>query len=92
MKNINWKIRIKNPVFWIQIGLTIILTILGYAKISAAEVTTWAKLGELIVMTISNPYCLGLVAVSVWNAINDPTTKGVTDSKQALDYTEPKED
>lgn len=30
------------------------------------------------------------VLVSVWNAINDPTTEGDSDSKQALTYNTPK--
>ena len=89
---INWKVRIKNPVFWGQILLTIIVTILGYAGISGAEVTTWGKLFELIGMALSNPYCLFLVVVSVINAINDPTTKGISDSVQALTYAKPKGD
>jgi phi LC3 family holin len=41
-------------------------------------------------MALSNPYCLFLVVVSVINAINDPTTKGLKDSMQALTYNEPK--
>lgn len=88
---INWKVRAKNPYFWIQIAVTIIVTVLGYAKISGAEVTTWAKVFELIKMVFTDPYCLSLVAVSVWNAINDPTTKGLKDSENALTYNKPKE-
>lgn len=88
---INWKVRVKNPHFWIQIALAVFSTILGYAGISGADVTTWGKLFELITMALSNPYCLFLIAVAVWNAINDPTTKGISDSDQALTYTEPKE-
>lgn len=90
MSKINWKVRAKNPYFWIQIAISIITPIIGYAGITGAEITTWAKLGDLIVMAISNPYCLVLVAVSVWNAINDPTTKGLSDSERALTYVEPK--
>ena len=39
---------------------------------------------------ISNHYVLGLCVVSVWNALNDPTTAGVSDSENALTYEEPK--
>lgn len=92
MKKINWKVRVKNPHFWIQILAAIIVTIIGYKGISGSEITTWGKLFDLIKMAVSNPYCLMLVAVAVWNAINDPTTKGLSDSERALTYTEPKED
>lgn len=91
MSKINWKVRVKNPVFWFQIVAAIFATILAYAGLSGSEITTWPKLFELIVDALKNPYCLFLVAVAVWNAINDPTTKGVSDSNQALTYEEPKE-
>ena len=32
---------------------------------------------DLIVNAISNPYVLSLITVSVWNALNDPTTEGI---------------
>ena len=41
---------------------------------------------------MTNPYVLGLVVVSVWNAVNDPTTKGVTDSTLAMSYDKPNEE
>ena len=48
-------------------------------------------MGDLIIGAISNPYVLGLVAVSVWNALNDPTTEGILkDSDTAMTYEVPK--
>lgn len=88
----NLKVRLKNPVFWIQLITTIVAAILAYAGITAAELTTWTKVWELICSTFSNPYCLFLIAMSIWNILNDPTTAGVADSKQALTYTKPKSD
>lgn len=83
----NWKIRIKNPVWWVQILLAILTPILAYAGLSAQDLTTWNTLGTLILDALKNPYVLSLVAVSVWNACNDPTTSGVTDSSLAKTYT-----
>ena len=85
----NIKVRVKNPVFWMQIFLSILTPILAYAGLTAQDLTTWAKLGEVLIMALSNPYVLGLVAVSVWNTFNDPTTKGITDSKRAMEYEKP---
>jgi len=31
-----------------------------------------------------------MIVISVWNALNDPTTEGVLDSDQVRKYTEPK--
>ena len=87
---INWKVRMTNWVWWVQIGLSILTPIIGYAGITAADINTWAALGELLLMAISNPYVLALVAISVLNALNDPTVKGLGDSKLALTYDKPK--
>ena len=87
---INWEVRIKNPYFWIQIGIAILMPILAYMGLSVEDLTSWGKLGEILLSAISNPYVIGLVAVSVFNAIQDPTTKGLSDSENALTYTEPK--
>jgi phi LC3 family holin len=86
----NWKVRFKNPVFIAQLLLAIFTPILAYAGLTVQDLTTWQALLNVLLGAISNPYVLGLVAVSVWNACNDPTTAGVTDSEQALTYEEPK--
>ena len=91
MMNINWKVRFKNPVFIAQLILAILTPVLAYAGLTASDITTWKALLDLIVGAISNPYVLSLVLVSVWNALNDPTTKGVSDSVNALSYETPKE-
>lgn len=55
------------------------------------DLTSWKALGELLLEAVRNPYVLGLVLVSLWNAVNDPTTSGLGDSSSALTYTNPKE-
>lgn len=87
---INWKVRVKNPLFWVQIAIAIIVPILGYFGMSAEDVTSWGILFETLKNAVLNPYVIVLVLASVFNAITDPTTKGIGDSKLALTYTEPK--
>ena len=87
---INWKVRLKNPVFIAQIVMSVLMPILAYMGLTVKDVTSWKVLGNIIVSALGNPYVLGLVAISVWNTLNDPTTSGLSDSKQALTYTEPK--
>lgn len=87
---LNLKVRFKNPVFIAQLILSVLTPILAYAGLTTQDLTTWKALIDLLVGAISNPYVLGLVIVSVWNALNDPTTAGVGDSTNALTYTEPK--
>lgn len=88
MKKINWKLRFSNPMFIGQLVLSIVLPILSYVGLTVQDLTTWTKLFEVIVQAISNPYCLLLVVVSVYNTIVDPTTKGLGDSEHALNKTE----
>jgi phi LC3 family holin len=90
MNKINWKVRFKNPIFIIQIVVAVILPILGYFGLTVQDVITWPLLGETLLKAILNPYVLVLVGVSVFNAINDPTTEGLNDSNKAMTYEEPK--
>lgn len=90
--NINWKVRFKNPVFWAQIAVAVFLPILTQLGLSWEQITTWGALWDLIVKAIGNPVIVVAVIVSVWNAINDPTTSGLSDSANALTYTEPKKE
>lgn len=66
-----------NAVFIIQIVLAVFTPILAYAGITAESLTTWKALFDLVKMALSNPYVLGLVAVSIWNALNNPTTSNI---------------
>ena len=87
----NWKVRFKNPLFIAQMILAVLTPILAYAGLTVKDLTTWQALGDLLIGALSNPYVLGLVVVSVFNAVTDPTTIGIKDSEQALTYTKPKE-
>lgn len=90
MKKINWKVRFKNPVFLVQILISILVPILTYFGLEAKDLTTWKSVFDLVVNALSNPYVVSMIVVSVFNAINDPVTKGYTDSERALNYTEVK--
>ena len=87
---INWKVRIKNPVFIVQVVMAVLLPILLYTGLTVQDLTSWLILGKALLGAILNPYVLGTVIVSVFNAINDPTTSGLKDSTQALTYEVPK--
>ena len=89
---INWKVRIKNPVFWANIAVSVILPVLAHMGMSWEDLTTWAALGGVLLGAVKNPVIVVAVVVSVWNALNDPTTAGFSDSAQALTYTAPKKE
>lgn len=87
---INWRVRFRNPMFLFQMVLAALTPMLAYMGMSFAELTTWGTLGELFVQAYSNPYLLSLVGISIFNAINDPVVKGLSDSDQAMRYERPK--
>ncbi len=88
MKKMNLKLRFKNPVFVLSLVLAILTPIMGYVGLNFEDITSWKTLFDLLLEAISNPYCLGLVIISVYNATIDPTTKGLGDSERVLNKTE----
>ena len=89
---INWKVRMKNPVFWAQLATAIVLPILAYLGLQWSDMTSWVALGEILVQAVKNPVILVSVVVSVWGIVNDPTTAGLSDSKKAMCYQSPKKE
>lgn len=87
---INWKVRLSNPHFYVQIILAILLPVLAIMQLQLEDLTTWSKLGDVLIGMIENPFILGTVFVSIYNSIVDNTTVGLGDSKQALSYTKPR--
>lgn len=86
-KIVNFPLRFKNPVFWAQVLLAVLVPILTYFGLTVQDMTSWAIVGETLLKAISNPYVIALVVISVFNAINDPTTPGIKDSTRARGYT-----
>ena len=43
---INWKVRMRNPMFWAQILLSVIMPILAYLGLTAEDLSSWSVLGE----------------------------------------------
>ena len=85
---INWKVRIKNPYFWIGL-LGVILAAMG---VDAQMFTSWQAVIDQAKALISNPFMLGSVLMAVLGTLIDPTTAGISDSRRALEYNLPKRD
>lgn len=84
MPKINWVIRKQNPMFYIQIALSIFVPVLAYLGINWSDVTTWDTFFQVIIAAISNPYCLSIVAVSLFNTVVDTSSLGINDSNHVL--------
>lgn len=85
--NINWKVRIKNKVFWLSIVPALLLLVQVVASIFGITLELegiQAKLLDLVNAVFAVLVILGIVT--------DPTTAGVSDSNLAMMYETPKED
>ena len=86
--NINWKVRLKNPLWWIGL-LGVIFTAMG---VSPEMLTDWGILWENLVALARNPFLLASVIAAVIGYNTDPTTAGLGDSALAMTYSVPKKD
>lgn len=78
MKNINWKLRFKNKATLLAIASTVILLA--------------QQLGLKLPDNIADIVNTFLTLLVLLGVINDPTTEGISDSPNALTYTEPKKE
>ena len=83
---INWKVRIKNKTFWLAMIPAVLLLAQQIAGLFGFVIDFTDVQNKLIdiVRTV-------FIIFAILGVIVDPTTEGVTDSQQALTYTEPKE-
>lgn len=89
---INWKVRVRNPQFWLSVVLSFIVPPLAYAGIEFNEVTTWGKFFSVLGNGFANPYVVAMIIVSLYNSIVDKTTRGFGDTKIAKQYLRPRTD
>ncbi len=88
---INWKVRLKNPVWWAHMAMAIVMPLIlgmGYAW---EDMTSWLKLGETLLAAVQNPVVFVAMIVNAWGVVTDHTTAGLGDSEQAMTYEKPKE-
>lgn len=85
MKNINWLVRIKNKSFWIALIPAVLLLIQVVAAVFGITLDL-GDLGNKLLAVVNAVF--GVLAIL--GIVVDPTTSGITDSEQALTYTEPK--
>jgi phi LC3 family holin len=84
---INWKVRAKNKTFWLALVPAFLLLIQAVAQVFNVSLD----------FTNLNKDLLGVVnalftVLAIVGVVTDPTTKGLSDSTQALTYSKPKED
>nr|DAP98561.1 MAG TPA: holin [Caudoviricetes sp.] len=84
---INWTVRIKNKNFWLAVIPAVLLLIQTVAAVFGYTMDV-GDIGNRLVAVVNAVFGV-LVILGV---VNDPTTAGISDSKQARTYISPKED
>ena len=85
MTKINWKVRLKNRMFWATAIPTLMLLVYQVLKIFGIDFD-YIGLSEQIMEIFGTVFILlGLAGI-----VNDPTTSGFSDSDQAMTYEKPK--
>lgn len=74
---INWKLRLRNKTFWLTLIPLLVLLLQQVGLNIVPE--NWEDIFNTI-----------MAILTLIGAVNDPTTKGLTDSENAMTYDEPK--
>ncbi len=86
MKEINWKVRIRNKEFWITLIPAVLLLIQVVAAVWGYELD-FGELGNRLLAVVNALFAV----LAILGIVADPTTKGIKDSAMALTYDKPKE-
>lgn len=83
---INWRVRIRNKAFWVAIIPAVLVLIQVVAAVFGYTLDI-GELGNKLIAVVNAIF----VVLSILGVVNDPTTSGLSDSKQAMTYELPKE-
>lgn len=84
---INWTVRLKSKTFWLAMIPALLLLVQVAAAVFGFELDL-GDLGNKLLAVVNALFSV----LTILGIVTDPTTAGVSDSKQALTYIEPKED
>ena len=84
---INWTVRIKNKAFWVAIIPPVLLLAQQVCAMFGIELNIAGVSNQLVSIVGTVFGILALIGI-----VNDPTVATLSDSKQAMAYTEPKND
>lgn len=84
---INWTVRIKNKAFWLAVIPAVLLLVQTVAAVFGYTLDL-GDIGNKLIAVVNAAFSV-LVVLGV---VVDPTTAGISDSKQARGYNWPKED
>ncbi len=81
---INWTVRLKNKTFWLAL-VPAVLLIQVVAAVFGIDLKLDA-LGDKLLAVVNALFAV----LTILGIVTDPTTAGVSDSRQAMEYDKPK--
>lgn len=84
---INWTVRLKNKNFWLALIPAVLLLVQTVAAVCGYTLD-FGELGNRLIAVVNAVFGV-LVILGV---VADPTTAGMKDSRQAMNYKKPKEE
>ena len=85
--NINWKVRFANKTFWLSLIPAVLLLVQVVAAVFGIRLDM-GDLGNKLLAVVNALFAV----LAILGVVTDPTTAGVSDSKQAMTYEKPRED
>lgn len=83
---INWSVRFRNKNFWLSFVPAVLLLVQVCAGLFGYTLDL-GELGNRLIAVVNAIFAV----LALLGVVNDPTTKGIGDSAQALTYDRPKE-
>ena len=84
---INWTVRLKNKTFWLALVPAVLLLIQVVAAVFGIDLKL-DSLGDKLIDVVNALFAV----LTILGIVADPTTAGISDSKQAMTYDQPKSD
>ena len=84
---INWTVRLKNKTFWLALIPAVLLLIQVVAAVFGIDLKL-DVLGDKLLAVINALFAV----LTILGIVADPTTAGISDSRQAMEYDKPKRD
>ena len=82
---INWKVRFKHKPFLVSLFALVMLLAQQVASLFGADITIYNE-------QVTDLFNTVLAILVLLGVVSDPTTEGVSDSKQAMFYKKPRDE
>ena len=82
---INWTVRFKNKTFWLALVPAVLLLVQVVAAVFGIDIKL-DGLGDKLLAVVNALFAV----LTILGVVTDPTTVGISDSRQAMEYDKPK--